>query len=265
MGALCLHHLPILRAMGALGTCLRSRIRVLDGQTNVIQVPTRVSDGLLDVGYQWYRSEACGCTHWRTLTPISSQIRRIQPSVEARVWAKPRAGGRSAGGWRRSWHVSSLIYASQQAPSSSHGLGMRACIPGHTGMWAHGVMSLHYNIGTHQSQPHTRSSGGVLVPHSAPQGTWMAREHPTWSWRPKQPKWFWRSRPPRSSNPHSCHQESDSKTVRCDGCNKRPANHLISPSSSEWLHVVAHGSVGAAQPAETFGTRLLLPKTPICT
>ena len=141
----------------------------------------------------------------------------------------------------------------------------RACIPGHTGMWAHGVMSLHYNIGTHQSQPHSRSSDGVLVPHSAPQGTWMAREHPTWSWRPKQPKWFWRSRPPRSSNPNSCHQESDSKTVRCDGCNKRPANHLISPSSSEWLHVVAHGSVGAAQPAETFGTRLLLPKTPICT
>ena len=110
-------------------------------------------------------------------------------------------------------------------------------------------MSLYYDIGTHQSKPHTRSSGGVLVPHSAPQGTWMAREHPTWSWRPKQPKWFWRSRPPRSSNPHSCHQESDSKTVRCDCCNKRPANHLISPSSSEWLHVVAHGSVGAAQPA----------------
>ena len=130
---------------------------------------------------------------------------------------------------------------------------------------AHGVMSLYYDIGTHQSKPHTRSSGGVLVPHSAPQGTWMAREHPTWSWRPKQPKWFWRSRPPRSSNPNSCHQESDSKTVRCDGCNKRPANHLISPSSSEWLHVVAHGSVGAAQPAENFGTRLLLPKTPICT
>ena len=91
MGALCLHHLPILRAMGALGTCLRSRIRVLDGQTNVIQVSTRVSDGLLDVGYQWYRSEACGCTHWRTLAPISSRIRRIQPPVEARVWAKKQA------------------------------------------------------------------------------------------------------------------------------------------------------------------------------
>ena len=122
MGALCLHHLPILRAMGALGTCLRSRIRVLDGQTNVIQVSTRVSDGLLDVGYQWHRNEGCGCTHWRTLAPISSRIRRIQPPVEARVWAKPGAGGRSTGGWRRHWRISPLVYASQQAPSSSHGL-----------------------------------------------------------------------------------------------------------------------------------------------
>ena len=113
MGALCLHHLPILRAMGALGTCLRSRIRVLDGQTNVIQVSMRVSDGLLDVGYQWYRSEACGCTHWRTLAPTSSRIRRIQPPVEVRVWAKTGAGGRSTGGWRRHRRISPLVYASQ--------------------------------------------------------------------------------------------------------------------------------------------------------
>ena len=94
-----------------------SQIRVsdlrLDGQTNVIQVSTRVSDGLLDVGYQWYRSEACGCTHWRTLAPTSSRIRRIQPPVEARVWAKTGAGGRSTGGWRRHRRISPLVYASQ--------------------------------------------------------------------------------------------------------------------------------------------------------
>ena len=56
------------------------------------------------------------------LSDFEDAIRRIQPSVEARVWAKPRAGGRSAGGWGRSWYVSPLIYASHQAPSSSHGL-----------------------------------------------------------------------------------------------------------------------------------------------
>ena len=121
MGALCLHHQPILRAMGALGTCLRSRIRVLDGQTNVIQVSTRMSNGLMDVGYQWHRDEACGCTHWRTLAPTSSRIRRIQPPVEARVWAKTGAGGRSTGGWRRHRRISPLVYASQWAPSSSMG------------------------------------------------------------------------------------------------------------------------------------------------
>ena len=116
MGALCLHHLPILRAMGALGTCLRSRIRVLDDQTNVIQVTTRVSDGLMYVDYQWDRNGACGYTQWRILAPISSRIRRIQPPLEARVWAKSRAGGRFAGGWRRHRYVGPLLYASQLAP-----------------------------------------------------------------------------------------------------------------------------------------------------
>ena len=42
--------------------------------------------------------------------------------VEARAWAKTGAGGRSTGGWRRHRRISPLVYASQQAPSSSHGL-----------------------------------------------------------------------------------------------------------------------------------------------
>ena len=86
------------------------------GKTNVIQVTTRVSDGLMDVDYQWDRNGACGYTQWRILAPISSRIRRIQPPLEARVWAKSRAGGRFAGGWRRHRYVGPLVYASQLAP-----------------------------------------------------------------------------------------------------------------------------------------------------
>ena len=90
--------------------------RVLGGKTNVIQVTTQVSDGLMDVDYQWNRNGACGYTQWRILAPISSRIRRIQPPLEARVWAKSRAGGRFAGGWRRHRYVGPLVYASQLAP-----------------------------------------------------------------------------------------------------------------------------------------------------
>ena len=88
----------------------------LGGKTNVIQVTTRVSDGLMDVDYQWDRNGACGYAQWRMLAPISSRIRRIQPPLEARVWAKSRAGGRFAGGWRRHRYVGPLVYASQLAP-----------------------------------------------------------------------------------------------------------------------------------------------------
>ena len=93
--------------------------RVLGGKTNVIQVTTRVSDGLMYVDYQWDRNGACGYTQWRILAPISSRIRRIQPPLEARVWAKSRAGGRFAGGWRRHRYVGPLVYASQLAQSIS--------------------------------------------------------------------------------------------------------------------------------------------------
>ena len=176
--------------------------------------------------------------------------------------------------------MSPLIYASQQVPSSSHGLetivtgewgrGRRAgergaCIPGHTGMWAHGVMSLHYNIGTHQSQPHTRSSDGVLVPHSAPRDAVVAPQHQTCSLRSTPPKLFWSSGPPRSPSPHSWHQRSDSEIGRCDGCNKIAASHLVSPSFSEQAHFLSHASVVLAQPACYFVARLLLPKRPTYT
>ena len=141
----------------------------------------------------------------------------------------------------------------------------RACIPGHTGMWAHGVMSLHYNIGTHQSQPHTRSSDGVLVPHSAPRDAVVAPQHQTCSLRFTPPKLFWSSGPPRSPSPHSWHQRSDSEIDRCDGCNKIAASHLVSPSFSEQAHFLSHASVVLAQPACYFVARLLLPKRPTYT
>ena len=95
---------------------------------------------------------------------------------------------------------------------------------GHMGMRAHGVMPLHYNIGTHYSQPHSRSSGGVLVPHEALRDAYRVRQYPTWSWRRKRPKWIWVSRAPGISTPPSWHQTSDSEIGSCEGCKVRSAS-----------------------------------------
>ena len=97
---------------------------------------------------------------------------------------------------------------------------------GHMGMRAHGVMPLHYNIGTHYSQPHSRSSAGVLVLHAAPTGATMAREHQTWSCRLKRPKWFWAPWAPGISTPPSWHHTSDSEIGSCEGCKVRSASYL---------------------------------------
>ena len=119
----------------------------------MIQVTTRVSDGLMDVDYQWNRNGACGYTQWRILAPISSRIRRIQPPWKhaygpnhAQVDAL-LVGGGGTGTWvpwfmPANWpHEAPMgltpLLREHEGVGSASSQALQARPHGHEGAWGH--------------------------------------------------------------------------------------------------------------------------------